>query len=77
MLQSEVAVWLHRQTQRNHLAAERVRAVAARSVRWCRVSGYHTPALQTAASLAVSELQILVERFAEHNRMAVTRSRSR
>jgi len=78
MLQSEVAVWLHRHAQRNRIAAERVRAVAARSVRWCRANGYHAPALQNAASLAVSELQILVERFAEGNRVAVARqTRSR
>jgi hypothetical protein len=74
MLQSEVAVWLHRQAQRNRLATERVRAVAARSVRWCRVSGYHLPALQHAASLAASELQILVEQFAEGSRMSVGRN---
>jgi hypothetical protein len=78
MLQSEIAVWLHREARRNRLATERVRAVAARSVRWCRASGYHTPSLQHAAALAASELQILVEQFAKNSRMTVAReARSR
>jgi hypothetical protein len=65
MERNDIAVWLTRRAKLNRLSAERVRVVAARAVRWCRVSGYNKPALHHAASLAASELQIIVERFAE------------